>query len=195
MDTDVDMRDDSEEEFEFINEQSVPITNSRRFFSSNDFDEFDDELIQQELNSLEEYISRFGIDQDNDDHAVLFIEFNNDLFHVCREILAGGISEQTRDSEVWSQFEDCCHSLDQKHLFFALGHLPFTYDPENLHEILDEQEIENQCICETSLITLLQKIHKICTVEQQDAVAAGVSETLNVVQESILFGSSLNSLV
>ncbi len=175
---------DSDEEFEFINEQSVPITNES---------DLDDELIQQELNSLEEHINRFGID--NDDDAVIFIEFDNDLFHVCREILAGSISEQTRDSEVWSQFEDCCHSLEQKHLFFALGHLPFTYDPDNLRDTLDEQEIENQCIWETSLITLLQKIHKICTVEQQDAVAAGVLETLNVVQECILFGSSLNSLV
>lgn len=185
MDTDIDMRDDSDEEFEFINEQSVPFNN----------DEYEDELIQQELNSLQQHIDRFGIDQDDDDYAVLFIEFDNDLFHVCREILAGGVSEQTRNSEVWSQFEDCCHSLDQKHLFFALGHLPFTYDLENLHNILDEQEFENQCIWETSLITLLQKIHKICIVEQQESIATGVLETLNVVQECILFGSSLNSLV
>ena len=186
---DVDMYD-SDEEFEFINEQSLSITNGRRSYCS---DDNDDELIREELKSLEEHINRFGIE--NDDDAVLFIEFDNDLFHVCREILAGGISEQTRDSEVWSQFEDCCNSFDQKHLFFALGHLPFTYDLENLRDILDEQEFEQQCLWETSLITLLQKIRKICIAEEQSAVAAGVLETLNVVQECILFGSSLNSLV
>lgn len=193
---DVDMYD-SDEQLEFINEQSVPITNGRHPCSShNDSDDYDDELIQQELNSLEEHINRFGLTSVADDDAVLFIEFDNDLFHVCREILAdGGISEQTRDSEVWSQIEDCCHSLDQKHLFFALGHLPFTYDPENLRNLLNEQEFENQCIWETSLITLLQQIHKICLIEEQDAVAAGVLEMLNIVQECILFGSSLNALV
>ncbi len=191
MNTDVDMYDDSDEQFELINEQSIPITNGR-FVIDDDVDDVD--IIEKELTSLEEHINRFNL-SNSDDDAVLFIEFDNDLFHVCREILAGGISEQTRDSEVWSQFEDCCHSLEQKHLFFALGHLPFTYDPEKLRDILNEQEFENQCIWETSLITLLQQIHKICLIEEQDAVAAGVLETLNIVQESILFGSSLNSLV
>jgi hypothetical protein len=189
-DVDVDMYD-SDEQFEFINEQSIPITNGR-FVIDDDVDDVD--IIEKELTSLEEHINRFNL-SNSDDDAVLFIEFDNDLFHVCREILAGGISEQTRDSEVWSQFEDCCHSLEQKHLFFALGHLPFTYDPEKLRDILNEQEFENQCIWETSLITLLQQIHKICLIEEQDAVAAGVLETLNIVQECILFGSSLNSLV
>lgn len=182
MYTDVDMYD-SDEQLDFINEQSIPITNGR----FNEVDDYDDDLIQEEVNSLEEHINRFGLSCD--DEAVIFIEFDNELFHVCREILAGGISEQTRDSEVWSQIEECCNSLDKKHLFFALGHLPFTYDIDKIRDIVDEQEFENQCIWETSLITLLQKIHKICISEGQDAVAAGVVETLNIVQECILFGS------
>ena len=191
-DCDSDMYD-SDEHLEFINDQSVSITNGR-----NDVDDvIEDEIIQNEIDYLEQRINDFGLQEEynTSDDAVMFIEFDNDLFHVCREILSGGISEQTRDSEIWSQFEDCCHSLEQKHLFFALGHLPFTYDPEKIRHILNDQENENQCIWETSLITLLQQIHKICILEEQESVAAGVLETLNVVQECILFGSSLNSLV
>lgn len=172
------------------------ITNGRVHHHDEDDD---DSFIQQELTSLEERIQNFGLqrhEDSDDDHAVTFIEFDNDLFHVCREILSGDVSDQTRDSEVWSQIEDCCNNaLEQKHLFFALGHLPFTYDPENLRNLLNEQEFEHQCLWETSFVSLLQQILKICKAEGQDAIAAGVHETLKIVEECVIFGSSINSLV
>ncbi len=159
----------------------------------------DNEIIQH-LNNLESRIRQFGLmedDQDDpNDEAVIFIEYDNTLFDLCSAVEIFNVTTELRDSEVWDNFTDCCESLQTKHLFFPLGHLPFTYDPDILHRVLDNDiEIQNECLWETSIILLLNKLSLICKEHGEYEIQRSIDATNEIAKECIISGKTLNSLI
>jgi hypothetical protein len=170
-----------------------------------DSDNSDVEIIEH-LRNLDFRIRQFGLrnnkndddDQDeyNDDNAVIFMEFDNTLFHLCKAIENFDVTAELRESEVWDNFSDCCESLESRHIFFPLGHLPFTYDREILQNVLDNDiEIQNECLWETSIILLLCKLSAICKEHGEHDIQRAIDVTSEIAKDCIYSGKTLNSVI